>query len=181
MFFFNGPNGSSCSQRFISNIQIRGITECPFIRNVFWWSQRKTPTALFTFLPGLSFPLFQNKLDFSPGSSVQGNPLEKGPGSGEISLLLVEGNKKKRKNTWRRMGERQRPLQRCSPGSFPFCQSRSSWLAPFTAGGVRPTGGTAWWGISPVLAGFYAGPWPPFRPRNLLQTRAWPTHPSNFF
>ncbi len=43
------------------------------------------------------FPLFQNKLDFSPGSSVQGNPLEKGPGSGEISLLLVEGEKKIRR------------------------------------------------------------------------------------
>lgn len=97
MFFFNGPNGSSCSQRFISNIQIRGITECPFISNVFWWSQRKTPTALFTFLPGLSFPLFQNKLDFSPGSSVQGNPLEKGPGSGRYLFCWLRGIKKKEK------------------------------------------------------------------------------------
>lgn len=32
------------------------------------------------------FPLFQNKLDFSPGSSVLWNPLETGPGSGELSL-----------------------------------------------------------------------------------------------
>lgn len=42
----------------------------------------------------LSFPLLQNKLDFSSGSSVQGNPFEKGLGRGEISLLL-DGKKKK--------------------------------------------------------------------------------------
>lgn len=92
--------------------------------------------------PSAFFPLFQNKLDSSLGGAIQGNPLEeKKPRQWRDISFLGRGG---RKDTWRRMGERQRPLQPCSLGSFPFLQSRSSWLAPFTAGGAQqgPTG--AW-------------------------------------
>lgn len=69
------------------------VSQSVLLLIMFSLDSKETPIALFTFLPCLFFPLFQNKLDFSPGSSVQGNPLEKGPGCGEISLLLVEGKK----------------------------------------------------------------------------------------
>lgn len=68
------------------------VSQCPFIFNVFSGLKGNSHCSLYI-SPSSFFPLFQNKLDFSPGSSVQGNPLEKGPGSGEISLLLVEEEK----------------------------------------------------------------------------------------
>lgn len=74
--FFNGPNGLSCSQQFVSNIQTASIT-VSFLLIIFSVDSKETPIALFYVSPSPFFPLFLNKLDFSPGSSVLGNPSEK--------------------------------------------------------------------------------------------------------
>lgn len=67
----NVHNCSSHTSKYIESIESQNLKH-PFITHVF------CDFLLHSFL--LFYSLFQNKLDFSPGSSVQGNPLESGPG-----------------------------------------------------------------------------------------------------
>lgn len=121
LMVLNVHNRSSQTSKYTESIESQNQKH-PFITHVF------CDFLLHSFL--LFYSLFQNKLDFSPGSSVQGNPLESGPGIRYLFCWL------RGKTYMEENSERQSPRQRCSLGSFPFLQSRSSLLVPFTAGSV---------------------------------------------
>lgn len=103
----------------------------------------------------LFYPQFQNKLDFSPGNSVQGTPLEKEAGRGETALLLVERGKKTyiEENRWETKAS---AVALSGVISIPLKQFHPDCL-PIAAGGVfpDPTGEQSA-GISLVSVGLWA-------------------------
>lgn len=118
LMVLNVRNRLSQTSKYTESIESQNQKH-PFTTHVF------CDFLLHSFL--LFYSLFQNKLDFSPGSSVQRNSLESGPGIRYLFCWL-------RGKHARRRTVRDKVLD--SGALFPFLQSRSSLLVPFTAGSV---------------------------------------------
>lgn len=120
-------------------------------------------TALLSLHFSLS-SLFQNQFGFSPGSSYQGNPSERGPSSGDISSVVWSGG-----YVWETKTLAPALSRVISIPSKPFlligllhgwgCTQRPQW-------------GMAWWGLALFKSEFRQGRGHHSRPANGQPTRA---------